>query len=95
MLIFNIYVDIIFNSYILFCHIYIYILEKSTNNSVALWFLNKLLQWFDGAFDSIHRGKMEQLILAYDLPKETVTAIMTLYRNTKVKVQSLDRNRFL
>ena len=27
------------------------------------------------AFDSIHRGKMEQILLAYGLPKETVTAI--------------------
>ena len=29
---------------------------------------------------------MEQILLAYGLPKETVTAIMMLYRNTKVKV---------
>ena len=40
------------------------------------------------AFDSIHRGKMEPIILAYGLPKETVAAIMMLYRNTKVKVYS-------
>ena len=38
----------------------------------------------------LHRGKMEQILLAYSLPKETVTAIMMLYRNTKVKVHSLD-----
>ena len=44
---------------------------------------------FTKAFDSIHRGKMEQILLAYDLPKETVVAIMMLYRNTKVKVCSL------
>ena len=42
------------------------------------------------AFDSIHRGKMEQILLAYGLPKETVAAIMILYRNTKVKVRSPD-----
>ena len=41
---------------------------------------------FTKAFDSIHRGKMEQILLAYGLPKETVAAIMILYRNTKVKV---------
>ena len=41
-------------------------------------------------FDSIHRGKMEQILLAYGLPKETVAAITILYRNTKVKVHSLD-----
>ena len=37
-----------------------------------------------------HRGKIEQIFLAYSLPKETVTAIMTQYKNTKVKVCSLD-----
>ena len=45
---------------------------------------------FAKAFDSIHRGKMEQILLAYGLPKEPVTAIMMLYRNTKVKVRSPD-----
>ena len=45
---------------------------------------------FTKAFDSIHRGKMEQIRLAYGLPKETVAAIMILYRNTKVKVRSPD-----
>ena len=45
---------------------------------------------FTKAFDSIHRGKMEQILLAYGLPEETVAAIMILYRNTKVKVHSLD-----
>ena len=45
---------------------------------------------FTKAFDSIHRGKMEQILLAYGLPKETVAAIMILYRNTEVKVRSPD-----
>ena len=45
---------------------------------------------FAEAFDSIHRGKMEQILHAYNLPKETVAAIMMLYRNTKVKVCSPD-----
>ena len=45
---------------------------------------------FTKAFDSIHRGKMEQILLAYGLPKETVAAITILYRNTKVKVCSPD-----
>ena len=35
---------------------------------------------------------MEQIFLAYDIPKETVAAIMMLYRNTKVKVRSPDRD---
>ena len=45
---------------------------------------------FTKAFDSIHMGKMEQILLAYGLPEETVTAIMMLYRNTQVKVRSPD-----
>ena len=43
---------------------------------------------FTKAFDSIQRGKMEQIPLAYGLPKETVAVIMILYRNTKVKLRS-------
>ena len=35
---------------------------------------------------------MEQILLAYALPKETVAAITILYRNTKVKVRSPDGN---
>ena len=45
---------------------------------------------FTKAFNSIHRGKIEQILLAYALSKETVAAIMILYRNTKVKVCSPD-----
>ena len=45
---------------------------------------------FTKSFDSIHRGKMGQILLAYGLPKETVAAITILYRNTKVKVRSPD-----
>ena len=33
---------------------------------------------------------MEQIFLAYSLPKETVSAIMMLYKNMKVKVGSPD-----
>ena len=45
---------------------------------------------FTKAFDSIHSGKMEQILQAYGLPKETVAAITILNRNTKVKVRSPD-----
>ena len=45
---------------------------------------------FSKAFDFIHRAKMEQILLAYSLPKETVAAIMMQYKNMKVKVRSLD-----
>ena len=43
---------------------------------------------YSKVFDSIHRGKIEQILLAYGLPKETVAAIMMLYKNTKVKVHT-------
>ena len=49
-----------------------------------------LLADFTKTFDSIHRGMMEQILLAYGLPKEPVAAITILYRNTKVKVCSPD-----
>ena len=45
---------------------------------------------FSKAFDFIHREKMGQILLAYGLPKETVAAIMMLYKNTKVKDRSPD-----
>ena len=45
---------------------------------------------FTKAFDSIHRGKMEQILLAYGLPKATLRAIMILNRKTKMKVRSPD-----
>ena len=51
---------------------------------------NILFVDFTKTFDSIHRGKMEQILLAYGLPKEAVAAIMVLYRNSKVKVRFPD-----
>ena len=58
--------------------------------SVIVWYLQATLIFVDftKALDSIHRGKMEQILLAYGLPKETVAEITILYRNTKVKVCS-------
>ena len=45
---------------------------------------------FSKAFDSIHRGKMETILRANGLPKETVTTIMMLYKNLKAVVHSPD-----
>ena len=50
---------------------------RAKNQQVTILFVD-----FTNAFDSIHRGKMEQILLAYGLPKETVAAITILYRNT-------------
>ena len=58
---------------------------RAKNQQATILFVN-----FTKAFDSIHRGKIEEILLAYGLPKETVAAIMILYRNTKVKVHSPD-----
>ena len=49
---------------------------------------------FSKAFDSIYGGKMEQILLAYGLSPKTVTAIMMIYKNTKVKVCSSDGDTY-
>ena len=61
---------------------------RSKNLQAAILFVD-----FTKAFDSIYRGKMKQILLIYGLPKETVAALMMLYRNTKVKVHSPDGDR--
>ena len=38
---------------------------------------------FSKDIDSIHRSKMEQILLAYGLPKETIAAIMMLFKIMK------------
>ena len=54
---------------------------EQKNLESALLFID-----FSKAFNSIHWGKTEQIIFAFGLPKETIVAIMILYKNTKVKV---------
>ena len=53
------------------------------NLEVKLLFIH-----FSKASDSIHRGKMEQILLACSLPKEAVSTIMMLYKNLKAMVCS-------
>ena len=60
---------------------------RAKNLQATILFIN-----FTKASDSMRRGKMEQILFAYGLLKETVAAIMILYRNTKVKVCSPDRD---
>ena len=38
---------------------------------------------------------MEQILLTYGLPKETLTAILRLYKNTKAMFHSHDGDRLL
>ena len=44
------------------------------------------------AFDSIRRGMMEEIFLAYGLLKETITAIMMIYKNMKAVAYLPDFN---
>ena len=52
--------------------------------------LEKLLLFedFRKEFDSMYRRKMEQIVLTYGLPKETVTAITMFFKNPEVMVRS-------
>ena len=43
---------------------------------------------FSKPSDSAFRGKMEPILLAYSLPKETVKAWILQYKNTNVKIRS-------
>ena len=56
---------------------------RAKNQTITILFVD-----FSKAFDSIHSGKMEQILLAHGLLKETVAAIMRLYKNMKIKVRS-------
>ena len=58
---------------------------KDRNLQAVLLFVD-----FSKAFDSVNRGKMEQILIAYGVPKETVNAIMMLYKNTEAMVRSPD-----
>ena len=78
------YIYFFFSSLLCFIKTYVH-LQELKNLEATIVFV-----YFTKAFDSIHRGKMEQTLLAYGLPKETFVAIMMLYRNTKVKVRSPD-----
>ena len=58
------------------------------NLKVTLLFVD-----FSKVFDSIDKWKIKQILVAYSLLKETVTVIMMIYKNTKVKVRSLDETQ--
>ena len=45
---------------------------------------------FSKAFDSVHRGKLKEIILAYGIPEETTSALMMLYENSRAMVRSPD-----
>ena len=45
---------------------------------------------FSKAFDSIHRGKMAEILKAYGIPEKIINAIMIAYKDTKSIVRSDD-----
>lgn len=45
---------------------------------------------FSKAFDSIHRGKLIEILKAYGIPKKIVDAISILYKNTEAQVITPD-----
>ena len=58
---------------------------RTKNLEVTILFVD-----FTKVFDSKHKGKTEQILLADSLPEETVAAIIMQYRNTEVKSCSPD-----
>ena len=57
--------------------------------------VTRLFVNFSKAFNSIYRGKMEQIILAYGLPKETDAAIMMLCKHESKSSLTGWRHRLL
>ena len=49
---------------------------------------------FSEALDSTYGGNIEPILLAYGLPKETVTAIPMFYKNTKAIVRLPDGDTY-
>ena len=58
---------------------------KSHNLKAAITFVD-----FRKAFDSIHRGRMFEILKAYDIPEKLINAISLMYQNTKAKVLTPD-----
>ena len=56
---------------------------NAKNLTATILFIN-----FSNAFDSIHRGKMAEILNAYGIPDEIISAIMIAYKNTKSIVRT-------
>ena len=77
------YIFILHNVY--YCYYYVIYIFVVKSTKATILFVD-----FTKVINSIHIEKTEQILLAYGLPKQTVAAIMMLYRNTIVKVRSRD-----
>ena len=58
---------------------------KDKNLEALLIFID-----FKNAFDTVHRGRMLQILKAYGIPEELVSAIAGMYKNTTAKIISTD-----
>ena len=50
---------------------------------------------FKKAFDSIHRGKLMEILKAYGVPEKIVSAVDILYRDTVASFEARRRDRLL
>ena len=57
--------------------------DRAKNLEATLLFVD-----FYKAFDSIRSEKIKQILVANGLPRETIAALMVLYKNTKVKART-------
>ena len=65
--------------------------KEIRDSSITWWWAHCRVPWdFFLVFDPITQRKMEQMLREYGFPKEKVTAIMMVYKNTKAMVHSLD-----
>ena len=58
---------------------------KTNNLPAVITFID-----FRKAFDTVHRGKMLKILRAYGIPNRIVSAIGTMYENTRAKVITPD-----
>ena len=60
-------------------------LKRRTCRSAVITFID-----FKKAFDSVHRGKMINMLRAYGIPEKIIQAVAAGYKKTRAKVLSFD-----
>ena len=64
---------------------------KKSRNKIFICRFHQMISFFE-LFDSIQKGKMEQILLLNGLPKETLTPKKIFYKTTETIVHSLNGN---